>query len=324
MWLLALALSACDASSAPDATDLADAADPPDSGDDAQAPLADGGSAGDLTPRTVSGTFTLTLDAGAFAPTAAHPSALVYLPSGFRPTAPLSLIVYLHGFSNCVENIVRDAGQPCTPGGGVRSAYALAAQLEASGKNAMLLCPEAAFDQATGNPGNLGAAGGLRALVQETLADLQPQLAPLTVADVGTVIVASHSGGYQAAGAIAARGGLPVSEIFLLDSLYDGTLFDAWVKSDLTSLAGTAPAHRFADVYLSGGTTATNSVAMANRAATWVAPDAGILRDDRITATFTDGDYRHGLVFKASALAHDAIPRFYFGALVSTSQLPAK
>jgi hypothetical protein len=139
---------------------------------------------------------------------------------------------------------------------------------------------------------------------------------------VGPVVVASHSGGYQAAGAIAARGGLEVSEIFVLDSLYDGTLFDAWVKQDLAGLAGATPARRFANVYLKGGTTATNSVAMADRAAGWVPLDGGILRDDRTTATFSDGDYRHGLVFKASAWAHDAIPRFYFGPLVSTSQLP--
>ena len=69
-------------------------------------------------PRRVSGTFLLTLDAGAFPPTASHPSALVYLPSNFDPTPPIGVIVFLHGFNNCVENVVRDAGQSCDPAAG--------------------------------------------------------------------------------------------------------------------------------------------------------------------------------------------------------------
>src|SRR5262245_53790533 len=44
-------------------------------------------------------TYLLTLDAGAFPPTAAHPSALVYLPTVFNPTSPVSFIVYIHGFN---------------------------------------------------------------------------------------------------------------------------------------------------------------------------------------------------------------------------------
>ncbi|MGZ3441828.1 MAG: hypothetical protein ACXVDD_20050, partial [Polyangia bacterium] len=136
-------------------------------------------------------TYLLTLDAGAFPPTSAHPSALVYLPRGFDPTPPLSIIVYIHGFSNCVENIVRDAGGECTPDAGTRSAYALTAQLEATNKNAILLAPEIDYDLQTGNPGNLGTTDGFRALLTETLADLAGPLHGATVADVGTVIVAS-------------------------------------------------------------------------------------------------------------------------------------
>src|SRR5258708_5886387 len=129
MLLCALMLAACDASPKGDAGEQLDAAPPPDVGVDAAVSLLDGGSVEDLAPRSVSGTFPLTLDAGWVAPTASRPSALVYLPSGFRPTARLALVVYLHGFSNCAENVVRDAGQACTAGGGVRPAYALAAQL---------------------------------------------------------------------------------------------------------------------------------------------------------------------------------------------------
>src|SRR5438876_586241 len=84
---------------------------------------------------------------------------------------------------------MRDAGASCNADAGTptRSAYALAAQLEKSRKNALLLCPEVAFDQASGATGNLGTTNGFRALLTEVLADMAPVLGPLTVDDVGQV-----------------------------------------------------------------------------------------------------------------------------------------
>jgi hypothetical protein len=319
-WLaLALTLSACSGSSAVINDDGG-----VDVGGDDLAAMPDAAAPADLTPPPAA-TFLLTLDAGAFPPTAAHPSALVYVPSGFDATPPLSVIVYIHGFNNCVENIVRDAGQSCSPDAGTpaRAAYGLAAQLEASGKNALLLCPEIDFDQATGAPGTLGTTGGFQALLAETLTDLAPRIGARTVADVGEVVVASHSGGYQAAAGIAMRGGIPVREIYLLDSLYGNlTDYDNWVTQDLGSFAGSPPGRRFADVYTTGGGTLGNSQGMADMAATWVPPS--VLVDDRTTATWPDATYDHGLLFKHSALSHDGVPAYYFGKLVSTSTLPAK
>lgn len=287
---------------------------------DAAAPL-------DATARTVSGTYVFSLDAGAFAPTPAHPSVLVYLPSGFRPTPPLDVIVFLHGFDNCVGNVIRDGGVSCDADAGTpaRSAYALAAQLDATHKNALLLCPEVAFDRATGDPGNLGAPNGFAALLDETLADLRPVLGPLTHADVRRLVVASHSGGYEAAASIATQGGVPVNELYLLDSLYGKEKdFDDWVLARLPAIAlGPSPdgGARFADVYTCCGGTLANSQAMADRAASWVNPDAGVLVDDRTTGTWPTATYDHGLLFKSSALTHDGVPRYYFGRLIATSGL---
>ena len=269
----------------------------------------DGGSA-------AAATYLLTLDAGAFPPTAAYPSALVYLPRGFDPTPPLSVVVFLHGFSNCVENVVRDAGGECTPDGGTRAAYSLSAQLEATNKNALLLVPEIDYDQQTGAPGNLGTSDGFKALLAETLADLTGPLRGATVADVGTLIVTSHSGGYQAAAGIASKGGVPVDEIDLFDSLYGNiTDFDNWAKA-------VGAGKRFTDFYTSGGGTLSNSQAMATRAQAWV-PAAQLL-DDRTTDTLTDAQYAHELVFKLSGLSHDGVPAYYFGKVVGTSVLAPK
>ena len=270
-------------------------------------------------------TYPLTIDAGAFPPSPDHPSVVVVSPEGFDPTAPTELVVYIHGFDNCVTNIVGDTPQACTPGGALRNAYSLAAQLEQSGRNALLVCPEVAFDQATGNPGQLGTANGMRAMLAETLAALPAPLGPLDVAKVGTVIIASHSGGYVAAAAMATIGGIPVSELWLFDSLYgETTSFDGWVMQDLAGLATTTPSRRFSDVYTSGGGTLSNSQAMAARAAGWVASDPSILIDDRSMMPLPDASYHHGLIFKFTGLAHDDVPRMYFAPMLATSSLSAR
>ncbi len=268
-------------------------------------------------------TYLLTLDAGAFAKTAEHPSALLYVPTGFVASPSVSMVVYIHGFNNCVANIVRPtaSAQPCTTGGAVRNAYNLIGQLEASGRNALLLCPEVAFDRASSDPGQLGVQDGFRALVKEALLQVQAELGRIEVDKLGPVVVASHSGGYAAAAGIAERGGVPISEVYLLDSLYGNSDdFESWMRRDLGSFAGTAPRRRFATVYTDGGGTLTSNQALATRARGFV-PDTSVLVDDRTTATWPTATYGHGLLFKRSALTHDGVPRYYFGTLLSTSGL---
>ncbi len=340
-WLALLTLAACGAPASDDAGEedsgLLDAgmdagavdagmdAGAVDAGGDAGAEDAgadagelDGGQA-DAGP-LAAGLYALTLDAGAFPPSTDHPSAVVYVPQGFRPTTPLGVVVYLHGFDNCVLNIVNDAGSSCDPDAGTpaRNAYALMAQLEASGKNALLLCPELTFDAATGNPGRLGTDGGFRALLAETLDDLSFVLGPHTPDEVGPLVVASHSGGYEAAAGIVREGGVEVNEVWLFDSLYGYTQdFDDWVLRDLAGIASVQ--RRFGDVYTYTGGTSVNSQAMADRAATWV--DAGSIVDDRTTSTWPPQTYDAGLLFKQSALSHDDVPRYYFRQFLQTSTL---
>jgi hypothetical protein len=262
-------------------------------------------------------TLLLSLEHGAFAQSQ-HPSALVYVPAAFDPTPPLSLIVYLHGWYNCVENVVRASGKPCTRGGPARQSYALPQQLEAAGKNALLLVPELSFDEASSAPGRLADDGAFTALLDEALGKLG-DVGSFTLDDVGTVVVASHSGGYEAAAGIAVRGGVPVNEVWLLDSLYGNTGdFDAWVNQAPSSFDG--PTRRFADVYTATAGTLHNSQAMATRAAGWVAADD--LVDDRTTATLSSDRYAHGLLFKRTGLSHDGVPRYYFGKLAASSTLP--
>src|SRR5205085_6195977 len=104
--------------------------------------------------------------------------------------------------------------------------------------------------------------------------------------------------------------------------------YDAWVQKDVDGIAafgldpGAPGTRRFADIYTAGGGTLGLSQDMAARAALWVAGRPGVLLDDRTTATLSTSAYRHGLLFKLSGLTHDAVPRYYFGALLATSGLP--
>jgi hypothetical protein len=263
-------------------------------------------------------TYPLMISAGAFPPVDGHPNVIVYQPPQFDPAAPIDLVVYIHGFNNCIENVIGDMNTECTPGGGVRPASQLASQLDASGRNALLIVPEVAYDMASGNPGQLGVQDGFRDLLTETLLVLPAPIGPIDLAKHGRVIVASHSGGYTAASSILAFGGVPVDEVWLLDSLYAYTSrFEAWIMQDLPSF--TTLARRFADVYTSTGGTDSNSIAMADHVATYV--DPSVILDDRTTATLTDAQYHHGIIFKHSALSHHGVTQYYVERLLSTSEL---
>lgn len=288
-------------------------------GSPSEAETVDGAPAALAAGRTIP----LWLEHGAFPSTPSHPSAIVYVPVGFDPTPPLDLVIHIHGFYNCVRNAIASTATACAAGEPPRAAYALASQLEASSKNALLLLPEVAYDRASADPGALGSDGGLRALLADALAQLG-SVGQFTVDDLGHVVVSSHSGGYRAAAGMAMRGGVAVDEVWLLDSLYGSTSdFDAWVQRGLSSLAS-APVRRFADVYTGSAGTLGNSQAMATRAAAWVAGEPGVLVDDRTTGTWPLTTFEHGLLFKRSGLSHDGVPRYYFGKLLQSSGLRDK
>src|SRR5262249_25452582 len=149
------------------------------------------------------------------------------------------------------------------------------------------------------------------AIVDETLGKVAPIVRGRTAIDVERIVVASHSGGYTAAAAILDHGGLAVEEMWVLHSLYpEADVFDAWVKDDEDAFLSPLR-HRLASIYTLGGGTLDNTQAMAGRAATWFAAHPDVILDDRTTDTLTPDQYGHGLLFKRTALAHDARPRFY-------------
>jgi len=241
----------------------------------------------------------LVLDHAAVVGTADRPNAVVYVPDGYDASHPAA-IIFLHGFFNCASNVVKSANTSC--GAGARNAYHLAAQLDASGKNALLIVPELAYDTASSDPAELATPGTFAAMLDDIAAQLATPLPD-------TTIVASHSGGYRAAAAIVRDA--HVDELWLLDSLY-GELetYDGYLAS--------APA-RFANIYTAGGGTRADSQAMVTRARDFI--DESQIVDDRGKKILDDADFAHTLVFKQSGLSHDDVPRYYFGRLLRTAAL---
>ena len=322
-----------DASSfAPDAGELdADAADAPvieaPEGLDGDAIAAgDGADAIDAAEAGLSAaTYLYTLRAAPF-PSSGHPDVAVHVPEGFDPSGRVGAIVFFHGFDNCVANVIGAVDTACTPGSPTRSALHLVTQLEAARVNALLIAVQLRYDMATGDPGQLGKKGQLRALLHELLTEhLDAALGrSLDVGDLERVVIASHSGGYQAAAASISVGDVPqIREVDLYDSLYGNLAqYDAWMQGGIARFDGSrGDALRWADAFTTGGGTATNSRAMAGRAKTWLdaaALGASLFFDDT-TATLAGPDYAHPVIFKLSGLAHVEVPRYYFGRLVASS-----
>jgi hypothetical protein len=251
-------------------------------------------------------------------PDASTPSVAVHVPPGFDPSNRPGLLVFFHGFDNCVTNVVGAVDTPCTDGGAARAAMHLVEQIDAARVNAILVAIELEVDVATGNPGQLATPGDFRALVHELLTEhLDAVLGcPLDVGSLDRVVVSSHSGGYEAAASVLAFGDVPsVREVDLLDSLYGETpIFDDWVGDAAPRFDPSRPdSRRWVDLYTSGGGTAASSRAMAASAEGWFGEagmDGAVFFDD--TTDDLDGAaYAHPVLFKLSGLAHDDVPRYY-------------
>jgi hypothetical protein len=272
----------------------------------------------DLGPRT----WAFALDAGAF-PRASWPGVVVYAPSGFHVVKPQPVVIWLRGIDNCAANVLRDHNGECTPGGGPREAFQLAGQLEAAGRNVLLIVPELSFDSPSSDPGNLATPGGLRALLRETFADLAPALGPIGVDELGPVIIAAHSAAWRSTSAILMAHDVAATEVWELDAIYEGLpVFADWIESHLNDFTGSPPERRFVDIYTVE--TAENSVNLAEAAEVNWLPDAGAVIDDRGDGDLPDDELRRGLVFKYSSLSHLDVPRVWFRRLLVTSRLPPR
>lgn len=265
-----------------------------------------------------------------------HPGALVYVPSTFIPstaTANLEIVIYVHGYNNCISNVVRnpDYGCNCTAGEDVRQAYGLIDQFEqasvnGSTSNRIFVAIEVAYDQANDSPGRWAEPNLFKSFVQELLEENLSSStlgigSPLYLNDVTRVQIFSHSGGYYTIGNIATVGGMPdeIRDLVLLDSLYaDFNQFDAYVESHLNVFGCDKQHYRFTSIYTTSGGTYTNNQNMEQRSETWLATSdnctATLLYDNETNSPpllTIDEIKSFSLIYKLSSYSHDDTARNY-------------
>jgi pimeloyl-ACP methyl ester carboxylesterase len=152
---------------------------------------------------------------------------IVHAPAGFDPSAPLHLVVFLHGYNGCVSVLMGSGPCACKSNGPERDGWDLGRHHDAAQTNTLFIVPQLAFLQRNGAPGQFGKRGGFRAFLEELLGEtLVGRLGGRrTLKDVASVTLVAHSAGYKTALAIAEQGGVraQLKAIVLLDALYGET-----------------------------------------------------------------------------------------------------
>jgi len=258
-------------------------------------------------------------------PGSGHPDALVHVPTAFDAQR-FGLLIYLHGFDNCIENVaapppgIHDPPHPTAD---------LISQIEDSGKNVLLFLPETKHHEQSRDPGALGETGGLVRLLSEVLAKLAQDLPAAAslgqdgLARISRTLLCAHSGAYRAAIRMVQHGGIAVDELCLLDSLYkDVEEYEALLTQRVAQQAAGA-SQRFVNLYRAGGT-AAHSVAQGELLRKLLAqhglPPEALLFDDQESEP-SESELAHPWVVKRVPTAHSDFGRTYIGHLLRTSGL---
>ena len=144
-------------------------------------------------------------------------SVLLVVPAGLRMGKTVDLVFWFHGWHNSVDTALQF--------------YGLARQLAASGRNAVLVLPEAAKNAADSYGGKMRQEGMFKLLVADVFEELRRKKVIPSGALAGHIVLAGHSGAYSVMADILEHGRQPVDEIFLFDALY-GRLntFTRWAE----------------------------------------------------------------------------------------------
>ncbi len=139
-------------------------------------------------------------------------SVLLYLPKGFDVRRPALIVVFFHGNGATLSRDVLDRQQ-------------VAAQLAASGINAVLVAPQFAIDAADSSAGRFWQRGHFAKFVSEAATKLAAQYGDKRAADAfrqSKVVLVAYSGGYLPAAWSLDVGkiGTRLQGVVLFDAMY--------------------------------------------------------------------------------------------------------
>ncbi|MBF0181402.1 MAG: hypothetical protein HQM03_15375 [Magnetococcales bacterium] len=150
---------------------------------------------------------------------------LIHLPPTFRPRKPFAILVFFHGHHTEINRTLVEE-------------MALLRQVNASGRNLVLVAPQMALDAADSSPGKLWRPLGFARLLDDVTGVLRAKMGKKFAARLhkAPVILAAYSGGYRAAAFTLDRGldrkrRGRLQGVILLDALYgDLDKFDRWLR----------------------------------------------------------------------------------------------
>eukprot|EP00759_Apiculatamorpha_spiralis_P048698 PhF_6_TR44112/c0_g1_i1/m.67276 len=276
--------------------------------------------------------YTYTLRNQAF-PNSGHPGALVHTSPTFNPQQrPYKLLVYLHGWNNCIQSIGLPFGQGAVCTSVRRSAYSLFSNFDAQKMtNALLVFPELPYDQESGSAGQLGRTNGFRLFLEELFSDANFGSVVGGGINIGTdiarIAVMSHSGGYGTTAAFASRGGVPsLRQIALFDSMYGNAAdFESFIERAARAgkiRSGDCNTFRFANFY--GSSTQSTSEEQAGNARAFsqrypsLLESSDLVWDTTNTASLDTTSLNAAILFKKTTNKyHDEIPRYWFPYITS-------
>ncbi|MBS1605471.1 MAG: hypothetical protein JST42_22595 [Bacteroidetes bacterium] len=144
-------------------------------------------------------------------------SVLVVVPKGLRVGEAVDMVFWFHGWHNNIDTALQF--------------YGLARQFAASGRNAVLVLPEAARNAADSYGGKMRREGMFQLLAGDVVSELRRAGVISTGVVAGRIALAGHSGAYSVIADILEHGGLGVDEVFLFDALYGRVdVFDRWAE----------------------------------------------------------------------------------------------
>jgi hypothetical protein len=146
-------------------------------------------------------------------------SVLLIVPRQLRADRMVDLVFWFHGWHNNIDTAV--------------AFYGLARQFAASGRNAILVLPEAAKNAADSYGGKLGQKGMFKELADDVMTELKKNGVVPRNATPGHIVLAGHSGAFLVIADILKNGQVPVNEVFLFDALYSRLdTFMNWIDQD--------------------------------------------------------------------------------------------
>ncbi|MFO0693050.1 MAG: hypothetical protein U0230_05800 [Polyangiales bacterium] len=164
------------------------------------------------------------------------PTLVAHAAADLPETGPLELVLFLHGWSGCVNVLVRSGPTACIAGGPLEQGWGLGEAHDRAGRrSSVLLAPQLAYRTRDGHPGRLARQGYADAMIREALERLAGPLHGRGLDDVSRITVVAHSAAFESALAVLRRGGLGerVRRVVLFDALYDApSAFAAWALED--------------------------------------------------------------------------------------------